>query len=199
MWNKHKVKRLLENPRYAGKDGYPAIIDEDAFRTVQERIQENAVNRVPKEKRPAQQLCKYLHCSCGNRLRRLAIANHGKCEMYFKCDACGKRFAIPDAELLSAVFDQMAERKESDESTYMPSCEVVRLANAINRGLEHPDAPENIVSLILQGISARYDCCPNPIKFDRDGHADKTVFKCIQQEISAVVISEENVITVHFK
>lgn len=26
-WNKHKVKRILENPRYTGKDGYPVIID----------------------------------------------------------------------------------------------------------------------------------------------------------------------------
>ena len=23
LWNKHKVKRLLENPRYTGKEGYP--------------------------------------------------------------------------------------------------------------------------------------------------------------------------------
>ena len=23
VWNKHKVKRLLENPRYAGQTGYP--------------------------------------------------------------------------------------------------------------------------------------------------------------------------------
>ena len=27
LWNKHKVKRLLENPRYTGQDDYPAIVD----------------------------------------------------------------------------------------------------------------------------------------------------------------------------
>ena len=27
LWNKHKVKRLLENPRYTGSDGYPPILD----------------------------------------------------------------------------------------------------------------------------------------------------------------------------
>ena len=26
QWNKCKVKRTLENPRYAGRDGYPSII-----------------------------------------------------------------------------------------------------------------------------------------------------------------------------
>ena len=41
---------------------------------------------------------------------------------------------------------------------YEPSGEVVRLTNAINRGLERPKQPEDIARLILQGISARYDC-----------------------------------------
>ena len=26
LWNKHKVKRLLENPRYTGKEGYPCLL-----------------------------------------------------------------------------------------------------------------------------------------------------------------------------
>lgn len=32
LWNKHKVKRLLENPRYTGQDDYPAIVDMEVFR-----------------------------------------------------------------------------------------------------------------------------------------------------------------------
>ena len=31
LWNKHKVKRLLENPRYTGQDDYPAIVDMEVF------------------------------------------------------------------------------------------------------------------------------------------------------------------------
>ena len=42
-WNKHKVKRLLENPRYTGADGYPAILDEDTFQAVQEQIRSKTV------------------------------------------------------------------------------------------------------------------------------------------------------------
>ena len=26
VWDKHKVKRLLENPRYTGQNGYPGIL-----------------------------------------------------------------------------------------------------------------------------------------------------------------------------
>ena len=32
-----------------------------------------------------------------------------------------------------------------------PSAEVIRLSNAINRGLEQPDSPEAVMALILQG------------------------------------------------
>ena len=38
-WDKHKVKRLLENPRYTGQKGYPAILDGETFHCVQSRIQ----------------------------------------------------------------------------------------------------------------------------------------------------------------
>ena len=44
LWNKHKVKRLLENPRYTGADGYPAVMEQDVFDTIQRIIQEKTSN-----------------------------------------------------------------------------------------------------------------------------------------------------------
>ena len=37
LWNKHKVKRLLENPRYTGKEGYPILVEADIFQAAQEK------------------------------------------------------------------------------------------------------------------------------------------------------------------
>ena len=69
LWNKHKVKRLLENPRYTGADGYPAILDQNDFNTIQGIIQEKTSHYTRTEKRPVRQLKKYLLCSgCGGRL-----------------------------------------------------------------------------------------------------------------------------------
>jgi len=57
------------------------------------------------------------------------------------------------------VNQQVAEHEAPPESgTYRPSEELIRLNNAINRGLEYPEHPEDIIGLILQGITARYDC-----------------------------------------
>ena len=47
LWNKHKIKRMLENPRYTGTDRYPPIIDQDTFRQVQEKIAEKTKGQLP--------------------------------------------------------------------------------------------------------------------------------------------------------
>ena len=93
----------------------------------------------------------------------------------------------------------MAEHDAPTEEAYIPSADTVRLTNAINRGLEHPDKPEDVVSLILQGVSARYDCCPAPTKseiFNRPAEVD---FKSFGQAVSHITITGENIVTVHFK
>lgn len=163
-WNKHKVKRLLENPRYTGQDGYPAIIDKVGFEETQSHIHEKTAGYAPKTERPVLRLKRYLRCSkCGAPLRRVAGKNHRADTLYLKCSECGAMVTIPDEMLLEDVTHQVTEHDAPSQEPYQPSEEVIRLTNAINRGLEHPDHPEELVSLILQGAAARYDCCPQPI------------------------------------
>lgn len=108
-WNKHKVKRLLENPRYAGEKEYPAIIEAETFVNVQQIIQSKATNYTPK--RSKQNI-------------KVSINN-----------------------------------EETGLTVYAPSAEVMRIDNAINRALEKAEQPEVVINLILQGITARYECC----------------------------------------
>ena len=199
LWNKHKVKRLLENPRYTGADGYPAIIDNETFQAIQNKIRDKTENYSRAEKRPALSLKDYLRCHCGGDLHRTAGPNRRKDTLYLKCGTCGQPFKISDADLLSETSKQMASHNAPAKETYAPSSEVIRLTNAINRGLEHPDKPEDIVSLILQGVSARYDCCPGPIESNASNRPAVVDFKSFGQAVSYITISEENAITVHFK
>ena len=62
LWNKHKVKRLLENPRYTGQDDYPAIVDMEVFRAGRQRTA---------EKSPITYLTPYFQCTCGGKLIRI--------------------------------------------------------------------------------------------------------------------------------
>lgn len=197
LWNKHKVKRLLENPRYTGADGYPAIITEETFRAVQAQIQSKTAACVPAKARPALRLKNHLRCECcGGSLHRTAGANRRTDTLYLKCDSCGMQITISDNDLLTEIDRQLAEH-DSPASSYTPSSEAVRLANAINRSLERPDAPEDAVSLILQGVSARYDCCPAAqIESHRPVEADPKGF---DRAVSHIIISSANAVTVHFK
>ena len=71
-WNKNKVKRLLENPRYIGADGYPMVVDANVYWAVHQRIAEkSAKNRLCGEKENISKFTPYLCCVCGNRLNRL--------------------------------------------------------------------------------------------------------------------------------
>ena len=199
LWNKHKVKRLLENPRYTGQNGYPAIIDAGTFQAVQRMIREKTAGYEPSGDRPALRLKPYLRCACcEGELHRLAGKNRRADILYLKCIRCGALVTISDTELINEVSRQMAEHDCPSEQPYAPSSEVIRLTNAIDRGLEHPDKPEDIVSLILQGVSARYDCCPTPTEsepFSRPAEAD---IKRFGQAVSYITITD-GTITVHFK
>ena len=46
LWDKHKVKRLLENPRYTGKDGFPAAVDADTFQAARKKAEEKGLSGI---------------------------------------------------------------------------------------------------------------------------------------------------------
>lgn len=200
LWNKHKVKRLLENPRYTGADGYPVILARNDFDAIQRMIQEKTSNYTRAETRPVHPLKKHLLCgNCRGRLLGVGGKSQRRDTLYLRCECCGMQVTIPDTDLLNEVSRQMAEHDTPTEGTYIPSADTVRLTNAINRGLEHPDKPEDIVFLILQGVSARYECCPVPTESEPDCRPAEVDFKHFGQAVSHITITGENIVTVHFK
>ena len=200
-WNKHKVKRLLENPRYIGENVYPGLVDGDIFQRVQAQIQEKTAGHVTQEKSPVDYLLKLLRCEgCGAYLTRFSRKGYRKDTLYLKCKDCGTAIQIPEVTLLDELFRQQAEHESPQAKPYTPSKEVVHLDNAINRGLERPDKPEDVVSLILQGVSARYDCSPPaPTLYGNDDRPAEADWKRFGQAVSHISISSENTVTAHFR
>lgn len=201
VWNKHKVKRILENPRYAGSRGYPALIDEETFQTAQRVIQSRRNNNAgAKTERPALKIRPYLRCqSCGNRLRRLAGKNRKADTLYLKCDSCGALITIPDSELLDKIMKQTEEHNAPAEIEYTPTDTVIRLTNAVNRGLERSDNPEEILSLILQGISARYDCWSRDPSSNSGNTPIEKDWKFFSRTVSFISVASDRQVTIHFK
>ena len=106
---------------------------------------------------------------------------------------------IPDNALLEEIARQVTEHSTPGPATYQPSGEVIRLTNAINRALEVLNEPEEVISLILKGASARYDCCPPAIPIQEENHPLAVDQDRIRQEVSYITISAENVVAVAFR
>ena len=72
LWNKHKVKRLLETPRYTGKEGYPILVEADIFQAAQEKTAEKNARKQSHGEKPAiARLTPYFRCACGGKMTRL--------------------------------------------------------------------------------------------------------------------------------
>lgn len=199
LWNKHKVKRLLENPRYAGANGYPAEIEQAVYEAVQLQIRSKTSGQTPKEVRPALWLKPYLRCGhCNGNLCRICGREASKDTIHLRCEVCGERITVRDEDLIAQVTAQTLSHTLVPEEAYCPSDEVIRLTNAVDRGLEEPDSPEKIIALILQGVSARYDCCPAPEVETPPRCLTEDILKRLRETASYITLSKENVITVHF-
>lgn len=152
LWNKHKIKRMLENARYTGKDGYPVMIAETDFQAVQDKISEkNDRRQVSEEMTVVDRLKPYFRCTCGGKMVRLGGRWQDRSKVYLKCEHCGISVSLDTDETFQEVAHQMQTHECQEADAYVPSAEVIRLNNAINRGLEQPDSPEAVMALILQG------------------------------------------------
>ncbi len=201
-WTYYRVRAILINPKYTGAYGHPAIIDTETFDTVQEMIKGKTANWV-KFERDALRLKPYLYCKrCKAPLRQLnRVINRKSDEMYLTCDVCRVRITVRDDELLDEVDRQLQEHfMPTEPSPYRQSDEAVTLTNAINRSLEKPDNPAEVIELILHGAAARYDCWPDSAKIYPDNYrAENRVWKNIDKAITHITITPDKTIKAYFK
>ena len=199
LWNKHKIKRMLENPRYTGTDRYPPIIDQDTFRQVQEKIAEKTKGQLP-HRTEADRLWPKLHSGCCQaRLFRIGGPGGHNRQIRLRCSACRNTFAIGKEELLAQTARQLAVHEKPICKPYAPSTEAVRLANAIDRALEQHGDGKEVLSCILQGASARYDCCNNGVDADESQlQTGQINWDCFERTVSRIIIEMDGTVTMHF-
>ena len=196
VWTKFRISFILRNERYMGADDYPVLIGSETFQAVQDLLQKKWGKRDPKY-RPVSALRETLCCPCGGCLKRWFSSVHRPDTLYLRCVQCGGEVIIPDADLLAEVERQAAEYTPPAESGYTPSEDTVRLTNAINRGLEKPERPEDVVALILQGISARYACFETPAASPDTQRLIRE--KAYAQALKYITITADNAVAVAFK
>ena len=166
VWNKNMVKRVLENARYTGAEGYPPLVPDEKFTAVRrQRSSRNTYAPLSDEVRPI--LGKMACAGCGGRLAR-GTRSHGR--VHWRCQDCGQSVSISDEALAEMVSGRLRELSQAphlltapEPQQTEPNLEAVRLQNeltlALNRGGE---SPEYIKSLILATAAQRYNQIPDP-------------------------------------
>ena len=159
-WNKHKVRRILENACYTGAKGYPVILDNETFQQVRSLYVERTQAWQSLTANPERYVWKRLICgSCGERVTR--IGGRGNKETILVCTSCGMRVEYDTAVLRETLLERAKDCLPVAATTEAePNPALLRLHNEINRQLEKPSDPAIVRDLILQAAAERYAALP---------------------------------------
>ena len=120
-------------------------------------------------------------------------------KLYLRCEGCGNTAVMDMDATVNWIARQFRDHEPPSCTAYTPSAEVMRLGNAINRGLEQPASPEAVMALILQGAAARYACCPEPsAESEGSERLTETNWKRFRRTVSHITISQDAEVTLIF-
>lgn len=163
-WNKARLKRIIEDERYIGKEPYPTILDEETHTAMQQIKEKRNTQKNTDRKADIFQISVPIKCpNCGKRLIR-KVNNQCKIPQRWICENkdCRLLIAIADSDLLKAVSSTLAgitpeSIRITEPNNNEPSIEVRRLNNDISRMLGAPQIDKNALrKKMMECISQKY-------------------------------------------
>ena len=167
-WNKNMVKRILENEKYLGKDGYSALTDSETFYCANARKKSKAtsVNEISEELKIIRSLT---YCTeCGHRLSRIG-GNTQTDKWDCRNSECSRfNYRLTDnmiEDILLHILNAVIANPDlldtdSEISAYTPNIKVKCQQNEINRLMDNPEIDsEKVKAEILRLAELKYDCC----------------------------------------
>ena len=173
-WNKARLKRIIEDERYLGRESYPAILDRGTFDALQKVKTERNLQKNCDHGTDIFQLGVPVNCPvCGHSMRRRSDSRLKSVEQRWTCQnpECKKRIAKSDEELLREITELLNMAISAPERIRIPtvtdreSCaEVRKLDNEIGRMLEGFNTDKDALrKAMLRRVSAAYRDIPNEI------------------------------------
>ena len=170
-WNKGRLKRLLEDKRYLGTENYPPIIDKEIYETVQNLKSERNNQKETDRKKGVFRLSVPIKCpECGSDMHRRQNGSC-KCQQRWSCKNkdCNIVIDIADDDLLKELCELLeAVKPESidklDKKPFLPSDEVNRLNNEINRLFDSVEIDREVLrNKMFNCVSEKYNCLDNDL------------------------------------
>lgn len=147
QWNKHMVKRILENGKYLGTGGYPRLVSDEDFLAVQlQREDKTDYAPCPAGLGPIRE--KAVCAVCGSRITR-DTKSHGRPR--WVCPDCGATVHISDERL-----------QEQASQRHRQLADALRIQNELNLCFNRSDInPDYMKTLIFAAAAEQYAVLPD--------------------------------------
>jgi hypothetical protein len=167
-WNKHMVKRMLENKRYLGEKDYPAIVEAETFMKAQLlRGEKTDYTPCPDYIKPIRE--KAFCGVCGARMLR-DTRSAGRARWYCESSDCGNRRYIEDEDVRAALTERLVTLAQNPSLIDWPlprqggtmTLEAVRIQNEAIRETDKAEpSAEYIQNADMAAAAEKYGELPD--------------------------------------
>lgn len=162
-WNKNRIKRILEEPRYLGNDTYPRLIEEDMQRKAK-AVKDSKNTQKNKSENPFRLPC-LMECLCGTQMKHRHDKRRKKSTELWTCQNpdCKRIVNINDGTLLTELtklLNLLIANPHLIQTNIVepdPPMEVRRLQNEIYHHLDILNfEKDDVKSMIFSLASEKY-------------------------------------------
>ena len=157
-WNKSRIRRMIDDTRYIGNNGYPPILTEQEYSAMQAfKSQKNTQKNIDHSDNIFKLNAPVVCANCGGRMQR-RIDNRRKTITRWRCTECKTSVNISDEDMLGGITELLNEVIADPESIQIPksdyeeSQEIKRLNAEISKAL-------NTVSFDKEAIKQKMLTC----------------------------------------
>lgn len=160
------ISRIIANPKYAGVDGYPAIISQTNFELANKRKSDMGGTQTELPEITTLIKSKLVCSCCGQNMGR---RNKWRSREKWLCPSgCKVDMYLGDREIFSALLHTLNRVRRNPEILrlntapveYSPSMEVIRQNKEIERVKEQTGVEFGVLSkMILKCVEQKYECC----------------------------------------
>ena len=207
------VKRILENERYLGMDGYPRLVTDEEFLAVRlRRREQNTYAPCPSEIIPIRN--KAVCALCGEKMTR-DTKSHGRPRWRCKNPECGGSVYLDDSIILERVMQKLKVLAHSPEHIQLPkaapvSTDALRIENELALCFNRADInPEYMKTLIMAAAAERYAGLNDPTpthklellrqKLELEPESEETLWEVFESAVAQVRIGKGGEISLHQK
>lgn len=162
-WNKSRIRRMIDDTRYIGNNGYPPILTEQEYSAMQAfKSQKNTQKNIDHSDNIFKLNAPVVCANCGGRMQR-CIDNRRKTITRWRCTECKTSVNISDEDMLGGITELLNEVIADPESIQIPksdyeeSQEIKRLNAEISKELNTVGFDkEAIKQKMLTCVSEKY-------------------------------------------